>query len=68
MFIHVNSHKIRARDPKPIAIRKTRSAKPQYVESVLVAGPCKVVYDPDRPLPCGAKVWVETLNDDGTRD
>lgn len=20
------------------------------------------VYDPDNPLPCGARVWVETLN------
>jgi len=23
-------------------------------------GPSRVVYSPDKPLSCGAKVWVET--------
>jgi len=27
---------------------------------VLIHGPSRVVYSPDKPLSCGAKVWVET--------
>jgi len=23
-------------------------------------GPAKVIYSPDKPLSCGAKVWIET--------
>jgi hypothetical protein len=28
--------------------------------TVDVRGPCRVVYSPDKPLFCGAKVWIET--------
>jgi hypothetical protein len=27
---------------------------------VTIHGPSTVVYSPDKPLSCGAKVWVET--------
>jgi hypothetical protein len=27
---------------------------------VHILGECKVVYSPDKPLSCGAKVWIET--------
>jgi len=27
---------------------------------VVIAGPCRVVYRPDSPLSCGARVWIET--------
>jgi hypothetical protein len=30
----------------------------QHVINIL--GPSKVVYSPDKPLSCGAKVWIET--------
>jgi hypothetical protein len=31
-----------------------------YCHGVEIAGPSKVVYSPDKPLSCGAKVWIET--------
>ena len=34
--------------------------KNNYGHEVTVNGPCKVVYSPDKPLSCGAKVWIET--------
>ena len=30
------------------------------VYEVEIKGPSKVVYSPDKPLSCGAKVWIET--------
>jgi hypothetical protein len=32
----------------------------QHVHEVTVNGPCKIVYSPDKPLSCGARVWIET--------
>ena len=31
-----------------------------YAHEVEINGPSKVIYSPDKPLSCGAKVWVET--------
>jgi len=31
-----------------------------YAHEVHISGPCKIVYSPDKPLSCGAKVWIET--------
>tara|TARA_Y100000356_G_scaffold52347_1_gene42114 strand:+ start:181 stop:381 length:201 start_codon:yes stop_codon:yes gene_type:complete len=31
-----------------------------YGHQVHILGECKVVYSPDKPLSCGAKVWIET--------
>tara|TARA_Y100001938_G_C8081812_1_gene429614 strand:+ start:428 stop:610 length:183 start_codon:yes stop_codon:yes gene_type:complete len=31
-----------------------------YTHEVKINGPSKVIYSPDKPLSCGAKVWVET--------
>jgi hypothetical protein len=31
-----------------------------YATRVRIDGPCVVVYSPDKPLSCGAKVWIET--------
>jgi hypothetical protein len=27
---------------------------------VLIDGPCRIVYSADKPLACGARVWIET--------
>ena len=29
-----------------------------------IPAPCRVVYQPDKPLDCGAKVWIEVLDFD----
>ena len=34
-----------------------------YGHEVYVDGPCKIVYSPDKPLSCGAKVWIETQDE-----
>lgn len=31
-----------------------------YAKEVAILGPSKVVYSPDKPLSCGATVWIET--------
>lgn len=31
-----------------------------YAHEVEIPGPSKVVYSPDKPLSCGATVWIET--------
>ncbi|MCT7962265.1 helix-turn-helix domain-containing protein [Laspinema sp. D1] len=39
-----------------------RGSSNQYGYEVEVSGPCRVVYRPDQPKDCGAKVWIETLS------
>ena len=61
--IHINQHKIRSNKKpnlnEPVITVKT--SKPNdYAHEVQVHGPSKVVYSPDKPLSCGAKVWIET--------
>jgi len=61
--IHVNQHIIRANAKKgernpPLTVK---TSKANYkCTSVEVQGPSTVVYSPDKPLSCGAKVWIET--------
>lgn len=60
--VHVNLNKIRAnakhgtKDPV-ITIRK--GSKTEYANEVELLGSSRVVYSPDKPLKCGAKVWIE---------
>jgi len=61
--IHVNQHIIRKNhktgEREPVLTVKTYKDN-TYCHEVLVDGPCKVIYSPDKPLPCGARVWIET--------
>lgn len=61
--VHVNQHKIRANSKSgardPVLTVKTYKDN-QYGSRVFIPGPCYVVYSPDKPLSCGAKVWIET--------
>ena len=36
----------------------------EYANSVEISGPSRVVYSPDKPLSCGAKVWIECEYED----
>lgn len=63
--IHVNQHKIRANGKLPIEERvpviTVKTYKDNtYCSEVFIDGPCRIVYSPDKPLSCGAKVWIET--------
>ena len=60
--IHVNQHKIRSRDPNPISVKTYRSNDEASGVDIVVAGHvvASVIYRPEHPLPCGARVWIET--------
>jgi len=61
--IHINQHVIRANKKNgtndPCITVKT-SQQNVYAERVEIDGPSSVVYSPDKPLSCGARVWIET--------
>ena len=64
--IHVNMHHIRHNnkheDKKPVITVKTSKSN-TYGDEVQIHGPSKVIYSSDKPLPCGAKVWIETKSE-----
>lgn len=65
-IIHVNQHVIRSNakhgKTEPVLTVKTYNSN-HYAHEVLIHGESRVVYSPDKPLPCGAKVWIETEAD-----
>jgi hypothetical protein len=62
-IIHVNQHVIKSNaktgDTEPVLTVKTYKDN-RYAHEVRILGESKVVYSPDKPLSCGAKVWIET--------
>lgn len=62
-IIHVNQHRIRRNavtgERAPVLTIKTYESN-VYAHEVVIDGPCKIVYSPDKPLSCGARVWIET--------
>jgi hypothetical protein len=62
-IVHVNQHIIKANDKHgmrdPVLTVKTYKDN-RYAHSVRIDGPCVVRYEPDCPLSCGARVWIET--------
>lgn len=67
-IVHVNQHNIRKNiraeeeDRLPVLTVKTYKTN-TYANTVTINGPSKVVYSPDKPLSCGARVWIETEGD-----
>ncbi len=61
--IHVNQHRIKANKKHnlkdPVITVKTSKSN-TYGHEVVIHGPSKVIYSPDKPLSCGARVWIET--------
>lgn len=62
-IIHVNQHRIRRNLKEgldePVLTVKTYNSN-QYAYEVDIRGPSRIVYSPDKPLSCGARVWIET--------
>ena len=62
-IIHVNQHvikknaKTKGRDP--VLTVKTYKSN-TYAHEVRIKGDSRIVYSPDEPLSCGARVWIET--------
>lgn len=68
--IHVNQHIIRSNsknnEDNPVITCKTYKEN-KYADEVIVYGQdgleaCRIIYSPQKPLSCGAKVWIETQN------
>jgi len=67
-IIHVNQHVIRANkkngEENPVLTCKTYKeniyAKELEILDESGSVVAKVVYSPDKPLSCGARVWIET--------
>ena len=60
--VHVNGHVLRAnkRDGTTFPPLVAKAGRRRvYGQSVEIAGPSRLVHRPDRPLNCGAVVWVE---------
>ena len=73
-IIHVNQHVIKKNTKHgtndPTLTVKTYNTN-DYCHEVEILGPSKVVYSKDKPLSCGARVWIETYADlimDGEKD
>lgn len=69
-IIHVNQHNIKHNsktgERKPVLTCKTYKSN-DYGHEVDILDKngevaAKVIYSPDKPLSCGARVWIETMN------
>jgi len=62
-LIHINQtvirHNKKYSNSLP-ACRVQQNNKSRYCKEVIIDGPSKLVYNPDNPLSCGAKLWIET--------
>jgi hypothetical protein len=62
-IIHVNQNVIKSNRKNgvedPVLTVKTYKDN-RYAHEVEIDGPSRVVYSPDKPLSCGAHVWIET--------
>lgn len=62
-IVHVNQHAIRRNakegTDEPVLTVKTYCSN-RYARQVEIQGPSRLVYSPDKPLSCGARVWIET--------
>lgn len=62
-IIHINRNIIQQNakrgETNPIC-RIEENGKVQYCMEIIINGPSRMVYRPDKPRPCGAKLWIET--------
>lgn len=69
-IIHVNQHVIKSNRKhdkrEPVLTVKTYKSN-EYAHEVHIDGPCSIIYSPDKPLSCGAHVWIETKADVETK-
>ena len=57
--MHIIRKNNKTGERNPVLTVKTSKSN-QYAHEVQIDGPSKVIYSPDKPLSCGAKVWIET--------
>lgn len=62
-IIHVNQHNIKKnrKDNLNLPVLTVKTYKSNiYTNHVKINGPSEIMYSPDKPLSCGAHVWIET--------
>jgi hypothetical protein len=62
-IVHVNQHVVKSNRKNGVndPVLTVKNYKENvYAHEVDIKGPSKIVYSPDKPLSCGAHVWVET--------
>jgi hypothetical protein len=62
-IIHVNQHVIKHNLKYDVTLPPCRiqeGSKSRYSREVVIDGPSRMVYHPDDPLSCGARLWIET--------
>ena len=69
-IIHVNQHKIKSNakhgENEPVLTIKTyKDNRYAHEADIIKDGEvvARVIYSPQKPLSCGAKVWIETENE-----
>lgn len=65
-IIHVDQATIRAnrktgRNDPPLIVRTYKGAL--RAQTAIIHGPSEVKHRPHDPLPCGARVWIETQSE-----
>lgn len=62
-IIHINRNILQQNEKhderKPIC-RIQEGKFVRYAYEIIIHGDSKMVYNPDNPLKCGAKLWIET--------
>jgi len=62
-IIHVNQHVIKKNrstgSNDPVLTVKTYKSN-MYAHKVKIHGDSEIVYSPEKPLSCGAHVWIQT--------
>tara|TARA_B100002019_G_C20979713_1_gene455192 strand:+ start:218 stop:478 length:261 start_codon:yes stop_codon:yes gene_type:complete len=70
-IIHINQHVIRKNtktgERNPVITCKTYNTN-DYADKVIIKDKhgdevATIIYSPDKPLSCGARVWIETRNE-----
>lgn len=56
--VHVDQRRVRAHHPNPITVQARGG--PYKGASVRILGESETIYRPEKPLSCGARLWVET--------
>ena len=65
-IIHVNQHVTKSNRKNGVEdpVLTVKDCKQnRYAHEVEIKGDSKVCYSPDKPLSCGARVWIETTNE-----
>jgi hypothetical protein len=62
-IIHINRNVIQRNAKRGLeepVCRVEENGCVTYCMEVIINGPSRMVYRPEKPRPCGAKLWIET--------